>query len=373
MSESKTQPPPGTVRKLLYGVIVALLALVWLEGLLNLLWLIPGYRHYKNQHPPVVEFKEETFSRHDPYLGWNHIPGTKLADFFGAGRDVTINAEGFRGPEIDLSEKPADRYRLAILGDSFTFGYGVGDEDAYPAILGAINPDVQVVNMGQCGYSVGQGSLWYRQRAGRLDADMLILALITDDIWRMAGKRTANGYGQPVFRLENETVTVANQPVPEKLETGTLRFGRHQAIRYFVEQNAVLRTLAGVIPDRVLGIDGQCENALMAITLALIGKLNAECEQNQRAFAVVLLPELNQFTDAGAADAYEQVARILGDYCYRRGVPFLDMRPHFKTQGPLARRFFLDEVWHHYAPAGHRFVANRLHGWLRDVVPDYPH
>ncbi len=372
MSGNNSRHPPGIARKMLYGAIMTLLALVWLEGLLNLLWLAPDYRYYRNQYPPVLEFKEESYSRYDENLGWDHIQGTHIADFYGNGLGVTINDDGFRGLENYLPEKPPDRYRLVALGDSFTFGYGVGDGHSYAAVLEAINQRLQTVNMGQCGYSVGQCYLWYRQHAATLDADMLVFAVITDDIWRMAGKRTANGYGQPVFRLDNETVRVENQPVPQKLETGTLRFGRRQAMDFFLQQNAVLRTLDGILPRRLLGFDAQDENELMAIALAMIGDLGDDSRKADRAFAVVLLPELAELTDADSSSIYEKVALVIGTYCHERNIPFLNMRSHFKTQGPLARRFFLDEEWHHYSPTGHRFVANRLDAWLRDVVPGYP-
>src|SRR5690606_17281214 len=45
---------------------------------------------------------------------------------------VTSNAEGFRGPR---EYGPRGPVRVAAVGDSWTFGWGVDDEDAWPARL----------------------------------------------------------------------------------------------------------------------------------------------------------------------------------------------------------------------------------------------
>ena len=63
--------------------------------------------------------------------------------YFGPANEVehTTNQLGFRGPEFAVSNqdgrlvatKPGDTIRMVFLGDSFTFGEGVRDEDAFPA------------------------------------------------------------------------------------------------------------------------------------------------------------------------------------------------------------------------------------------------
>ena len=128
-----------------------------------------------------------------------HVPGTSLSEFYGPGRGLTINRDGFRGVEDYIGHKPKDRFRVVCLGDSFTLGYGVDDRDTFPARLERIEPRVQAVNMGQGGYSVGQCCLWHRRTGASLEADALVFAFIADDIWRMGGERMANGYAKPQF------------------------------------------------------------------------------------------------------------------------------------------------------------------------------
>lgn len=359
-------------KKALFAGLAAVLVLVFLEGLLSLVWLIPDYHRFRAEQPKAAEFKEESHSRYDPELGWVHVPGKHIADFYGPGLDITINDEGFRGDEDYLAGKTPGRYRVVALGDSFTLGYGVGDDQTYEAALESLEPRLQVVNMGQGGYGAGQCYLWYREHADALDPDLLLFALIADDIWRMAGDRTANGYGKPTFRLEGETVVVEGQPAPQKISTGSPLLERGQVIDFFLHRSAVARSLAALLPDRPAPLERQDGDELMAVTLAMIRDLDQDSRRSGRAFAVVLLPELRELTEASAVETYGQVADVLGSYCAARHIPFLDLRPAFAAQGATARSFYLDEVWHHYSPAGHRFVAAQLDAWLRATVLGYP-
>ncbi|MCB1056153.1 MAG: SGNH/GDSL hydrolase family protein [Acidobacteria bacterium] len=359
-------------KKLLFAAIAAALGLVFLEGLASFAWLIPDYQRFRADQPKAAEFKEESHSRYDPDLGWVHVPGKHIADFYGPGRDITITSEGFRGREEYLSGKPAGRYRIVALGDSFTLGYGVGDEETYEADLERLDPRLQVVNMGQGGYGVGQCYLWYRQHAEALDADLLVFALIADDIWRMAGNRTANGYGKPTFRLDGERVVVEGQPAPDKISTGSPLLERGQGVDYFLHRSALARSLAALVPDRSSPAARQDGDQLMAVTLAMIRDLDEDSRRNGRSFAVVLFPELRELTDAAAVETYGQVSDVLGAYCASRRIPFLDLRPAFASQGATAQTFYLDEAWHHYSPAGHRFVASQLNAWLPTTILGYP-
>ena len=45
----------------------------------------------------------------------------------------SINADGHRGPRA--GERGSPRLRIAALGDSFTFGYGVEEDEAWPRRL----------------------------------------------------------------------------------------------------------------------------------------------------------------------------------------------------------------------------------------------
>src|SRR5690242_15673527 len=49
--------------------------------------------------------------------------------------DIRINSLGFRGAEISPAKKPGVA-RVLFLGDSFTFGHGLGETETLPYLVG---------------------------------------------------------------------------------------------------------------------------------------------------------------------------------------------------------------------------------------------
>ena len=63
---------------------------------------------------------------------------------------ISLNSLGFRGQEF--GPKDPRRYRIAIIGDSFTFGTGVEERDRFSNLLqGFLGPDYEVLNFGHPG------------------------------------------------------------------------------------------------------------------------------------------------------------------------------------------------------------------------------
>lgn len=100
---------------------------------------------------------------------------------------VRTNADGFRGGPLPAA-KPPGTVRIAVLGDSFTFGYGVRERQAYPARLArrlaraVPGCRIEVVNLGV----PGAGPLDYLhhlERTGaRLVPDVVLVGVFANDV-----------------------------------------------------------------------------------------------------------------------------------------------------------------------------------------------
>jgi len=101
---------------------------------------------------------------------------------------VRINEAGFRGGPLP-GAKPPGVYRIVALGDSFTFGYGVRERQAYPARLARrLNartggrPGVEVVNLGVPGAGP-LDYLWHLEHTGlALQPDLVVVGLFANDV-----------------------------------------------------------------------------------------------------------------------------------------------------------------------------------------------
>ncbi|HEY3176107.1 MAG TPA: SGNH/GDSL hydrolase family protein [Candidatus Polarisedimenticolia bacterium] len=164
---------PGAVRRIGCGALIALASaaatLLAAEIALRLL------------SPQALLHDPDAFTP-DPLLGARLKPGfTDLVVTTEFSSRWRINADGYRGPVAGSDGVPA--LRIAALGDSFTFGYGVEEDQAWPRILerglNAGRPAdrrVEVVNLGVGGYGTWQETLWLEEKWGSLRPDLALVA-----------------------------------------------------------------------------------------------------------------------------------------------------------------------------------------------------
>lgn len=95
----------------------------------------------------------------------------------------TTNAIGRRGPYV-APEDARGRPTVVVLGDSFTFGIGVQDDEVYSALLrsGLGEPWV-VVNAGMSGWGIDAHAKWYLTQGEAYDPDVVIVQFTANDPW----------------------------------------------------------------------------------------------------------------------------------------------------------------------------------------------
>ena len=98
---------------------------------------------------------------------------------------VQINKDGLRDREIPL-EKPPGEFRLLVVGDYFTFGYGVPAEETYLRHLESLlkvpkNLHLTTVNLSMYHYNLDQKLEFLRSRGLPYRPDFVILQVYEDD------------------------------------------------------------------------------------------------------------------------------------------------------------------------------------------------
>jgi len=100
--------------------------------------------------------------------------------------EISVNSSGFRDKEFPKT-KSASAFRILCLGDSWTFGTNVGQDQSYPWRLGALlaqefpQAQLEVFNLGVPGYSSHHGLELMRSTAAELNPDLVTVAFAMND------------------------------------------------------------------------------------------------------------------------------------------------------------------------------------------------
>jgi hypothetical protein len=117
----------------------------------------------------------------DPVLGYELRAGAPDGDF-------SINDAGFRDRTFPV-EKPAHTYRIAVIGDSLTYGFACPQDATYPKRLERLlngyarpgAPRFEVLNFGVTGYNVTQIVERLRVLALRYEPDLILYGYALND------------------------------------------------------------------------------------------------------------------------------------------------------------------------------------------------
>jgi hypothetical protein len=309
---------------------------------------------------------ERLHTRYDPELGWVSRPNLSLPDLYGPGIGLHTNSRGFRGRRETAGAAGAAR-RLVCSGDSFTLGWGVGDEQSWCHLLSAPGTGVETVNMGQGGYGVDQAFLWYRRDARDLEHHLHLFAFIGGDIRRM---RTDSflGFGKPYLALENGKIELRNVPVPRL----PYRFPRAFTALRRLDQLRSVALLRGwsarLLPPPRAPVR---RDQLPLLLDAVFEELR---ELNRRKGSVLVLVYLPTLMDL-ATTTHDEMREKLRDDLSARGFRFLDLTAGLRAlSAAAAHRLFLPgtSLGRHYSAEGHRFVAERMQEELGALIARAP-
>ncbi len=179
------------MKRLCIAGVVILALLAGSEGLARLFLGPPD---------PVRPERIDWACRRDPHLGFTFVPGAVGPGGPGAN---SINALGFRGPEMPLEKAPGV-YRILCVGDSVTNGVNVHNDTTYPGILQRLfaadpvaDKRVEVVNAGVPGYLSDHQRYRMEHDFARLDPDCIVFlmgeadvtaSLLTNETWQAIGR-----------------------------------------------------------------------------------------------------------------------------------------------------------------------------------------
>ena len=114
--------------------------------------------------------------------------------------EVASNALGFRGPLL-AEEPPAGKdapVRIVAVGDSFTYGWGVAEDETWPAVLErllcAAGHQVEVANLGQGGVATAEYAATCERALPVLGPELVVIGVLqADDLAQALEVRAPEG------------------------------------------------------------------------------------------------------------------------------------------------------------------------------------
>ena len=287
------------------------------------------------------------------------------------------SVEGLRSPRagIALAALP-HRHRIALVGDSFTFGLEVRYEETWGHRLeAALGGDYQVLNFGVDGYGVDQAYLRYRRDAAKWHPEIVVLGVVSDDLHRtmcvygfLCFPGSQIPFSKPRFVLAGDSLRLLHQPAvaPDSIfsmhSIGELplieydhdydpyewdwhSYDMSYAIRYLLSRYRRWSVRRAAVSD----------SALEAVNAALFRAFVRDVRANGATPVVLFFPSRSELSPTWHGPL---VGR---DVLRKSGIPFLDMTPCI-TRLPAAERY----VVLHLSPAANAAVAT----CLREERPD---
>jgi hypothetical protein len=264
------------------------------------------------------------------------------------GKTLSSNSRGVRGHREHADVRPPGITRILVLGDSFTFGEDVGDDETYSHHLEALLPATEVVNLGVHGYGHDQMLIYLREVIGRYRPDVVILGFMTGDMERNV--LSFRDYAKPRFVLDDGRLALRNSPVPPPSELLAAE-GRRSRFADVLEMLWLrYRWKSGAISEET-----------RALTLAILDEMKAAIEAAGARPAFAYLPAYGEIdrTDPGMTGQ----ERFFFSYCRRRGIQSMYLRPHFIAKMKEGATF---KTHGHWGPLEHRVAAEGIRAYLVD-------
>lgn len=296
-------------------------ALVAVEGALRVVdWFPPP--------PQEVETARPDLYMSDPVVGYRMWPGKDTIYQYpvpgGEWLPLRANGDGFRSPR-EFGE-PDDRIRVAFFGDSFIFGEGVRVEDRISEVVEMLQPEWRVDAVGMPGWGVDMMVRALEAYGPRLQPDVVVLSVYTDDFRRLHPYNAGVGFYGPKFDLvDGELVSYMRTP-PGFFERTRLA---QAVIRRYWADRVNRYDLNEALLDRFRELAD--EQGFRPVVIFIPGRDDNNTDKTRRAF--------------------------LADWAERHQVPFQDLTDPIHGAG--VDQVYITGNWHWNA-AGHRLAAEEI-------------
>jgi lysophospholipase L1-like esterase len=320
------------IKEILKGIIAALISLliffVLLEISLQIYTRLFIYYDVEMSRY-AVEIKEKS---DNPLIGHVHIPNSR-AHLMGV--DVVINSDGFR--DNDYAVERNQKYRIAVLGDSLTFGWGVEKEETFEVLLEEMLSETrptELINFGHGNYNTQQQVNLFKEKGLKYNPDKVVVFYFINDA--------------EVTPERSSWLWVS------RLRSVTFLWSRARGLMSRAKPGQTFESFyAALYEDDQPGFIAVKESFL---------ELQGISEEHGMELQVVMLPELHNLENYPFSDEYAKVTTFLRE----NGIPVIDLTDSFAGyEDPVELWVALDDA--HPNALAHRMIAEYSRSFLEQL------
>ena len=277
-------------------------------------------------------------------------------DFFGSPYVVKANSLGIRYPEIPLKKNGAGEIRVAVIGDSFTEGLGVKENQRFSSIMenrwSKPSRRVYFINCGVSGAGPREYLRIFYHIALRYHPDKLLVVLYANDL---SDSRESLEYQRSGIK---QWIHAVFPRVYARLKVFHYKLLVHK-FRVFEE---VLGSKAPISePTSLREVSGTIRERSWHFMSNALSQIVRECRNKKIRVAVAYIPSYAR------QDAGDLELRLM-QWSQKERIAFLNLAPYFEE---AARRdpkpyYFREDI--HWNTHGHALAASILSDWLKNIA-----
>lgn len=280
--------------------------------------------------------------------------------------------QGLRGNQEFAAQKPDSIERILFLGDSFTYGMGVADNETFVQQVATRFPEREVANTGAAAYDTRNELAVFDKFGTAFQPDLTILCFFWNDLEGNLGNPTPDyGFDEKgdCSRLDKvdgafDPMAIAEKGALKPVATGwRLKVAIDEGLRG-------LRYRFFGIRKRFIRTKEQKQNAL-DITANLFDVMRCQAEQIGTDVAILGIPDQSQIDPEdwvkNIGPLNYEVQDFLQAYCAKHDIPFIDPRSKMIAafQERQVRQYYYYD--RHLTAEGHRVIGEVLieflEGW----------
>jgi lysophospholipase L1-like esterase len=382
---------PGLRAAILLIAVGIFLAIALAEGILR---FFPGLLSVEFQQ--VLEEDPDNLGVAHPYIGYLAKPNNTLIV---ASRDYRIGVQtdgyGFRNawPWPEKAE-------IVALGDSLTFGWGVEDNQAWPAIVAKALPHFRLINLGQGGFGPQQYLRVYETFGAKLHPKLVLVGFFAGndfadsdvfDRWLKAGANTNyivfRNFGKP-----RSTRLTLDQPIGDLIVSvlwrGHLLASKSRLYSLLVQ---IRKNLKSGPADTTIfrASNGLRLNLYMTsfaretdvyrpgylpfdLAVKALQKLQSVAKGNNANVLVILQPTKEEvyLPLISGANLDADPERPLRETLEKLGIPYINLLPDFRARAAKGEVLFF-ETDDHPNVRGYALIAELVLDYLKNNTKTY--